>query len=103
MDYPKLPKTIKLLGGYLIKVRLRKDNWFKANGLNNSYAAWVGGRGGGTVYIRESLPYHVKWDKLLHEMRHVYNDWEHHIQETVIDPFMIELGRQVIESVEEEE
>ena len=71
-------------------------------GLKDAYAGWAHDPGipGGIIFIDNSYPFDVRWESYVHEMHHAITDWDHFIRDTVISPFLEELGEEILEQDE---
>jgi hypothetical protein len=83
----RLPRTIKLPGGFTVEVKQCR--------LTGAWGHWNYSLEAncGIIKINKKSDLARKWWTLAHEMGHVAEDYEHWVIETIVKPLQIEMGR----------
>lgn len=87
----RLPRIIKFPGGFIIEVKICK--------LPGAWGYWDYSieAGCGIIKINKNASLPRKWWALGHELGHAAEDYAHWLQETIVKPLEIEMGRTAAE------
>ena len=92
----RLPRVIRLPGGFTITVKQRKCP--DSHGYWSEYSIT---RGTGILVINKDDDLADKWHYLGHEFIHAANDYAHFLDQTIVRPLQIEMG-ETLHALEED-
>lgn len=71
------------------------DSYFSKEGMKDCIAYWEVENGGGRIVLRKSRNFGERWGDFSHEMAHCTTDYAHWLGQSIIEPFLVDVGAQL--------